>query len=102
MSTVQHPDEPIAHAYQVTRAMPAVGIRASDWVVYRPTASAAPGDLIFAKYDGVVGIGRLLCNAEGDLVYRDGATGEVGLITRPHQLRVFGVVIAVRGDGVFH
>jgi len=102
MNPLPTDDEPIAHAYQATQPMPAVGIRASDWVVYRPATNAVPDDLIFAKYDGTVSVGRLLRNAEGDLVYYDGATGEMGVLTRPHELRIFGVVIAVRGDGVFH
>lgn len=102
MNSLQINDEPIAHAYKATRSMPAVGISASDWVVYRPTAIAAPGDLIFGKYDGSVTVGRLLRNANDDLVFYDGATGETVVLQKPHELRVFGIVIAVRGEGVFH
>jgi hypothetical protein len=95
-------DEPIARAYQATQSMPAVGIPASDWVLYRSPAKAVAGDLVFGKYDGTVRVGRLLRNNDGDLVFYDGATGETVVLRKPHELRVFGVVIAVRGDGVFH
>lgn len=102
MSLLSLGDEPIAHAYQATRPMPAVGIRASDWVVYRPTTNAVPGDLIFGKCDGEVSVGRLLRNEGGHLLFYDGATGETVVLRQPHKLRVFGVVIVVRGDGAFH
>jgi hypothetical protein len=102
MNSLQINGEPIAHAYQATHSMPAVGIRASDWVLYRPTTFAAPGDLIFGKYDDTVSVGRLLRNDDGDLVFYDGATGKTCVLRKPHELRVFGVVIAVRGEGVFH
>lgn len=95
-------NEPIAHAYQATRSLPAVGIRASDWVVYRQTSNAAAGDLVFGKYDGTVSVGRLLHDDDGELVFYDGTTGELSSLRQPHELRVFGVVIAVRGEGVFH
>lgn len=95
-------DRPIAHAYQARQSMPAVGIRASDWVLYRPNANAAPGELILGKYDGSVSIGRLLRGDDGTLVFYDGATGELGSLRHPHELRVFGVVFAVRGENLFH
>ena len=102
MKLLQIDNEPIAYAYQATQSLPAVGIRASDWVVYRPTSNAAPGDLVFGKYDGTVSVGRLLRNDDGELAFYDGATGEMSSLRQPHELCVFGVVIAVRGEGAFH
>jgi len=84
MNSLQINDEPIAHAYQATHSMPAVGIRASDWVLYRPTTFAAPGDLIFGKCNGTVTVGRLLRNDDGDLFFYDGATGETCAHTVQH------------------
>ncbi len=99
MSSLQ--DEPAAIAYQAKQTMPDAGIRATDWVVVRPTTHVAPGDLILCRYDGVMTAGRLL-RSDGGLVFHDGTRCEDCSLREPHSLRVLGVVIAVCGEGAFH
>jgi len=92
----------VVRAYQALVAMPAVGIREGDWIVYRPTAATTFGDLIFARFRGDVVTGRLLRGAGGEHLFFDGRRGEYHPIAKSSELQVLGIVIAVRGEYAFH
>jgi len=91
--------EPVAYAYQASVAMPAVGIRATDWIVCRSTNIATRGDLIVARFRGSVVAGRLLRSEGGRYLFCD---GKCHPIAKSDELQVLGIVIAVRGEHAFH
>src|SRR5712691_2425410 len=90
--------EPVVRAYQALVAMPAVGIRAADWIVCRPTQIASSGDLICARLRGAIVAGRFFRGAAGRPLFCDGRTGECQSILKSDELEILGVVIAVRGE----
>ena len=92
----------VAYAYQASVAMPSVGIRATDWIVYRTTNIATRGDLIVVELDGDVVVGRVSCSRDGRCAFCDGRTGECRPIEKADSLHVLGIVIAVCGEHAFH
>src|SRR5260370_37243759 len=95
-------EEPVVRAYQALVAMPAVGLRAGDWIVYRSAAVATFGDLIFAKFRGDVVTGRLLRGASGEHLFFDSRRGEYHPIAKSNELQILGIVLAVRGEYALH
>jgi hypothetical protein len=93
--------DPVALAYQSPIAMPAVGIRAADWIIYRP-AQIASGNLILAKFQGAIDVGRLILGSDGEQLFYDGKTGERKPITRSDELQILGIVIAIRSEWAIH
>ena len=86
------------YRYQTPVALPHLDIPASSWLHFRPGAEARPGDVVFALVQGTVTVGTMEQATDGEVVFRDGASGESTPIRRPGDLRSFGVVVRVTSD----